>query len=142
MFTTCTVDEPFFEPLDVLPPELLSLPHAASRALAPLTAATPPAALPMNARRVDGANGSRGSFIAPPFLPHRVGPCFVPAPLPSSARPRAADRRVVPRNEEPLKRDDRQVEEEAEQRQHQDHREQRLGLEVVQARDDPVPESL
>src|SRR5262245_50904701 len=124
MLTTCTVDEPFFAPPpDVLSLELLSLPHAASRALAPLTAATPPAALPMNARRVDGANGSRGSFIAPPFLAHPVGPCFVPAPLPSSARPRAVDRRVVPRDEEPLERDDRQVQQEAEERQHQDHRE-------------------
>ena len=57
MLTTCTV---FVPPLlEVLLPESLLLPHAASSAPAPLTAARLPAALPMNARRVDGANGSR-----------------------------------------------------------------------------------
>src|SRR3954470_16898116 len=66
----------------------------------------------------------------------------MPSPASSCAGGRVVDRRGVPRDEEPLQRDHRQVEDEPEQREAEDHREQPPGLEVVQARDDLVAEPL
>src|SRR4051794_35667842 len=66
----------------------------------------------------------------------------MPSPASSCAGCRVVDRRGVPRDEEPLQPDHSQVEDEPEQREAEDHREQPLGLQVVQARDDLVPEPL
>jgi hypothetical protein len=48
----------------------------------------------------------------------------------------------VPRDQEPLQRHDGEIEQEPEEREHEDHGEQRLGLEVVQARHDAVAEAV
>src|SRR5919197_391578 len=120
MFTTCTVPE--LADLVACPFCAAGLPHAASRPPAPLSAANVPAVLPMNARRVVRVSVSWTISLL----------------LPSGTCSGAVDRRVVPRDQEALEHDDGEVQQEAEQRQHEDHREQRLGLQVVQARDDPV----
>src|SRR5919197_2871842 len=120
MLTTCTVPE--LAALVAVPLSAAGLPHAASRPPAPLSAANVPAVLPMNARRVV-----------------RVSPSWTMSLLlPSGTCSGAVDRGVVPRDQEPLERDDGEVQQEAEKRQHEDHREERLGLQVVQARHDPV----
>src|SRR6266540_7048803 len=124
MFTTCTVPE--LADFVAAPFSAAGLPQAASRPPAPLSAANVPAVLPMNARRVVPA--SPVSTI-----------CLL---LPSGACSRAVDRRVVPRDQESLEHDDGEVQQEAEEGEHEDHREQRLGLQVVQARDDPIAETL
>src|SRR5689334_9977422 len=122
MLTTCTV--PLLAACVAAPFCAAGLPQAASTPPAPLSAASVPADLPMNERRVERTcPTSTIRFVLP---------------SPSGACSRAVDRRVVPRDQESLEDDDREVQKEAEERQHEDDREQRLGLEVVQARHDSV----
>src|SRR5215813_13544968 len=131
MLITWTVPDalPLPEVFDAL--SAAGLPQAASRPPAPPTAASVPADFVMKARRVD-RDGT------PPVCMT----IFSPPGVTSGAGPGAVDRRVVPRDEEPLQRDDREIEQEAEERQHEDDREQRLGFQVVQAGDDAVAEAL
>src|ERR1700754_3030747 len=116
-------------------------PHAAISMLPPLTAANAPAARPMNARRVVPMLSSMPCSRLYLTISCTSRRCCGPAPL-SCARPRAVDRGVVPRDQEPLQRHDGEIEQEPEQREHEDHREQRLGLEVFQAGHDPVAEAV
>src|SRR3954452_6983512 len=130
--------DPAFE-LPALDPDEESLPpHAAISTLPPLMAANAPAARPMNARRVVPSMSCSELTLTITCSSRR---CCGPAPL-SCARPRVVDRRVVPRDQEPLQRHDGEVEQEPEEREHEDHGEQRFGLEVVQARHDAVAEAV
>src|SRR4051794_19545325 len=87
MLITCTVEEPFEPPDESVAepasdPPLSSPPHAASRPLAPLTAASAPAERVMNRRRV-----RRSSVPSAPLPP--VGPT-IPAPPVWRAAPAVA----------------------------------------------------
>src|SRR6185312_10162990 len=115
MLTTCTVPE--LAAFVASPFWAAGLPHAASSPLAPLTAASVPAERVMNTRRVE-----RPSPTSPVCI---TIVCLLPS---SGAGSRAVDRRGVPRDEEALEHDHGEVEQEAEEGEHEDHREQRLGL--------------
>src|SRR3954468_10764950 len=128
MFTTCTVPEPaafVASPFSAAGP-----PHAATPPPAPPTAASDVAVRDMNARRVERPPPMSSLCIT------------IVSPPVSGARSRAVDRRGVPRDQESLEQDHGEVEQEAEEGEHEDHREQRLGLQVVEARGDPVAPAL
>src|SRR6185312_14779699 len=114
MLITCTVPEalPLPEVLEAL--SAAGLPQAASRPPAPPTAASEPADFVMNARRVEREDVS----------PVCMTICLLL--VTSGAGPGAVDRRVVPRDQEPLERDDREIEQEAEEGQYEDDGEERL----------------
>src|SRR6476659_1183273 len=129
------------------PPEVAGLsPQPASSTPPPLNAANAPAARPMNARRVENGPPTSASASSPcselTFTMTCSSRRTCLACPPSRARPRVIDRRVVPRDQEPLQRHHGQVEQEPEEREHEDHGEERLRLEVVEARHDPVAEPL
>src|SRR5215218_3694636 len=138
-----------------------SSPQAASSAPAPATPANAPADLATKPRRVEGpvAHGAsslspclnsliphsshvgRGPSRSTVYAPHRS--CGEPHRVwPRSRRRRTRRRRGVPRDQEPLQRHHGQVQDEAEERQAEDHGEQPLRLEVVEARHDLVAEPL